>query len=310
VADHREWRRGTAACLLDFTHAGHAFLSVAQPALGALLAAQGYPEPRTMYLGVAAATAGMLCVYPLNDLLDLRSDREEAKRLISPPSEARSSVECTRCRHPLAQGAVPVWFGVGWVISTGLTGFALATKLKRGCGLIFLGCVGLEAVYCALRRRTWLKTIPAGAVVGLGGLAGWYAVRGLDTGAAAYFALLTCWEIFGRNVANDLADLSLDAPIGIRTIASTYGPQWSARACLVGSTVTVGVAALQRGPIRLRLPLVALAAWTMAIPALKLIQRPDEGEAQRYFDRASLFPPLALLAAAAFFLLRRERARR
>jgi 4-hydroxybenzoate polyprenyltransferase len=296
--------KGTIGCLLDFTHAPHALLSVAQPALGALLAAQGFPEPRTMYLGAAAAAAGMLCVYPLNDLLDLRTDREEAERLGLLDQEAGHHAEAERVRHPLAQGAVPVWLGVGWVIGTGLTGFALATKLKRGCGLIFLGCVGLEAVYCALRRRTWLKTIPAGSVVGLGGLAGWYAVRDLDAGAAAYFALLTCWEIFGRNVANDLADLSLDAPIGIRTIATTYGPEWSARTCAVGAAATVLVAASQRGPIRLRLPLATSAAGTMAIPALRLLEQPSEGEAQRYFDRASLFPPLAFLAAAALFLLR------
>ena len=295
---------GTVGCLLAFTHAPHALLSVAQPALGALLAAQGFPEPRVMWLGGAAASAGMLCVYPLNDLLDMQTDREEAKGLARLHATTGCRADGTRVRHPLAQGAVPVWLGVAWVVGTGLTGFTLATKLKRGCGLLFLGCVGLEALYCALRRRTWWKVIPAGSVVGLGGLAGWYAVGGFDAGAAAYFLLLSCWEIFGRNVANDLADLSLDAPIGIRTIATTYGPTWSARTCLVGSVATVLAAALQRGPIRLRLPLVASAAWTMASPALRLHHEPSQPEAQRYFDRASLFPPLAFLAAATVFALR------
>ncbi|MCL4368520.1 MAG: UbiA prenyltransferase family protein [Actinobacteria bacterium] len=302
--------KGRVGRLLDFAHAPHALLSVTQPALGALLAAQGFPERRTMYLGAAAATAGMLCVYPLNDLLHLQTHREEAKSLVLLDEETEHHADGARVRHPLAQGAVPVWLGVSWVIGTGLTGFTLATRLRRGCGVIFLGCVGLEAVYCALRRRTWLKIIPAGSVVGLGGLAGWYAVRGFDTGAVAYFVLLSFWEIFGRNVANDLADLALDAPIGIRTIATTHGPAWSARACLVGSIATVLVTPMQRGPIRLRLPLTASAVWTMALPALRLHRQPSEGEAQRYFDRASLFPPLAFLAAATFFLLRRERAGR
>ena len=296
----------TVGCLLAFTHAPHALLSVAQPALGALLAAQGLPEPRVMWLGAAAAGAGMLCVYPLNDLLDMRADREEAKSLARVDPATGCRVNSTRVRHPLAQGAVPLWLGVAWVVGTGLTGFTLATKLKRGCGLLFLGCVGLEAVYCGLRRRTWLKVIPAGSVVGLGGLTGWYAVSGFDAGAVAYFVLLSCWEIFGRNVANDLADLSLDAPIGIRTIPTTYGPKWSARTCLVGSAATVLAAALQRGPVRLRLPLVASAVWTMSLPALRLNRAPSETQAQRYFDRASLFPPLAFLAATTMFALRRK----
>ena len=300
--------KGTAGCLLEFTHGRHALLSVAQPALGALLAAQGFPERRTTYLGFSAAAAGMLCVYPLNDLLDLRTDREEAKNLMLLNDEAARHAEAARVRHPLAQGAVPMWLGLGWVIGTGLTGFTLATRLRRGCGLIFLGCVGLEAVYCALRRTTWLKIIPAGLVVGLGGLAGWYAVRGFDGGAVAYFSLLSIWEVFGRNVANDLADLSLDAPVGIRTIATTFGPEWSARACVAGSLAMLPVAALQKGPPRLRLSVAATAVSTMTLPALRLLQRPTEPEAQRYFDVASYFPPLAFLAAATFFLLRRKSA--
>lgn len=302
--------KGTIGCVLDFTHGRHALLSVAQPALGALLAAQDYPKRRTMYLGVAAAAAGMLCVYPLNDLLDLRADREEARSLNRFTGETGCDPDGARIRHPLAQGAVPMWFGVSWVVGTGVTGFALATKLRRGCGLIFLGCVGLEAVYCGLRRKTWLKIIPAGAVVGLGGLAGWYVVRGIDAGAVAYFVLLACWEIFGRNLANDLADISLDAPIGIRTVATTHGPEWSARTCLVGSIAILPVAALQRGPFLLRLSLVATAASTMTVPAIRLLRRPREPDAQRYFDRASLFPPFAFLAAATFFLVRKGRARR
>ena len=304
-ADHfpRALTTGRVKCLLAATHAPHALLSVAQPALGALLAAQGFPEFRTMYLGAAAATAGMLCVYPLNDLLDLQTDREEVRAHGRLGDEAGHQADGAAVRHPFAQGVVPVWLGVGWVVGTGIAGLVLATRLRRGCGLIFLGCVGLEAVYCALRRRTWLKTIPAGSVVGLGGLAGWYAVRGFDVRAVPYFALLALWEVFGRNIANDMADRSLDAPIGIRTIATTYGPEWSARMCFVGSVATLSVAAMQKGPILLRMPIAASATWTMVVPALRLLRQPEEREAQRYFDRASLFPVLAFLAAVIFFLL-------
>jgi 4-hydroxybenzoate polyprenyltransferase len=293
--------------LLDYSHASHALLSVAQPALGALLAAQGFPNRRTTSLGVMAAGAGMLCVYASNDLFDLEADREEARWLTPTEGEEGHGLGRARLRHPLAQGALPVWLGVSWVVGTGVTALALATELRRGCGLMFVSCVGLEALYSALKRRTWLKTLPGGAMVGLGALSGWYAVRDLGAGSFSFFLLLSFWEIFGRNVSNDLADLSLDTPIGIRTIATTYGPEWAARTCLGGATAVLLVAAMQKGSVSLRLLLVAIAAWTMTIPALRLVRKPTETEAQRYFDRASLFPPLAFLAAGAVFLCRAAR---
>ena len=299
---------GTFVHLLDFSHSRHALLGVAQPALGALLAAQGFPDRRTTSLGVMAASAGMFCVHAANDLFDLRSDREEVRWLAPPKGEKRLGLG-TRLRHPLAQEALPLWLGVTWVVGTGLTALTLATKLRRGCGLMFVSCVGLEALYSALKRVTWLKTFPGGAMLGLGALSGWYAVRDFGPGSFSFFVLLTTWEIFGRNVSNDFADLSLDAPIGIRTIATTYGPDWAARTCLGGATAMLFLAARQKGPASLRLLLVAISAWTMTVPALRLVRRPTEAEAQRYFDRASLFPPLAFLAAVAVFSCRAGRKR-
>jgi len=295
----------TAGLLLDFSHSRQALLSVAQPALGALLAGQRYPDRRTLALGLPAATAGMLCVYASNDLFDLRADREEARWLPSAQGEERYDIDVMRIRHPLAQGALSTPVGVAWVSGTGLVALALATKLRRGCGLIFVGCVVLEAIYCALRRRTWLKTVPGGSMVGLGALAGWYAMGELDKDAFMFFLLLTFWEIFGRNISNDLADLSLDDRVGIRTLASTHGPKWAARTCLGVTAAMLVIAAMQRGPLPLRLMLSATVASTMTIPAAELARRPDSRQSQRYFNRASLFPPLAFVVTAIFLLLRR-----
>jgi hypothetical protein len=64
------------------------------------------------------------------------------------------------------------------------------------------------------------------------------------------------------------------------------------------------VAALQQGSLFLRLLLVVAAGWTMTLPALGLISSPQEGTAQRVFNRASLFPPIAFVAAMIFFAVR------
>jgi 4-hydroxybenzoate polyprenyltransferase len=175
---------------------------------------------------------------------------------------------------------------------------------RPGCAVIFAGCVGLEAIYCALKRKTWLKTIPGGTMVGLGALAGWYAVRDFDLYALAFFFLLTFWEIFGRNITNDLADMSPDAPLGIKTLAIVHGRKWAARVSLAGTTAILAIAAVQQGAIVLRLLLVAAAAWTMTLPAAGLLRSPTEARAQRMFNRASLFPPLAFATTMIFFAVR------
>ena len=293
-----------ASLLFDFSHSRQALLSVAQPGLGALLAQGGFPSLRIIGLGLVASTAGMLCVYASNDLLDLRVDREAVSSTISPKIKEGYDIDVVAVRHPVAVGVLSPRLAVAWVVGLGLIALGFAYWIRPGCAAIFAGCVGLEAIYCALKRKTWLKTIPGGTMVGLGALAGWYAVRDFDSYALAFFFLLTFWEIFGRNITNDLADMSHDAPLGIKTLAIVHGPKWAARVSLAGTTAILGIAAVQQGSAILRLLLVATAAWTMTLPAVGLVRSPTEDGAQRMFNRASLFPPLAFAIAMVFFAIR------
>jgi 4-hydroxybenzoate polyprenyltransferase len=290
-----------ASLLFDFSHSRQAVLSVAQPALGALIAQGGFPSIRIVGLGLVASTAGMLCVYASNDLFDLRVDREAVRSTTSPKIAEGYDIDVVTVRHPVALGVLSTRLAVAWVVGLGLLALGFAYWIRPGCALIFAGCVCLEAVYCALKRRTWLKTVPGGAMVGVGALAGWYAVRDFDLYALAFFFLLTFWETFGRNLTNDLADVSHDAPLGIKTLATVHGPKWSARVSLGGTTAILMVAALQQGSLLLRLILVAAAAWTMTLPNLGLVRSPDGRTAQSVFNRASLFPPIAFVATMLYF---------
>jgi 4-hydroxybenzoate polyprenyltransferase len=305
-------RRNTLSVLFELSHGRRALLSVAQPVLGAILAAGGFPGARIVTLGLLAATAGMLCIYAANDLFDLEVDRRiVSEAALAEPATATGRLRSRRVsalvgsigprERPLARGLISRRVAVCWVGALGAAALALAYALRPGCALIFAACVGLEALYCAMKRRTWLKTVPAGALIGLGGLAGWYAVRDLDMGAVSFFALLAWWEVFGRNLSNDLADLSLDAPLGIRTLATTHGVRWSSRACFAGAVVILPLAALQPVPALLAALLAGAAAWAMTWPAFQLMQDPREAVAQWYFDRATLFPPVAVCAAVAFY---------
>jgi len=295
-------RSATAQGLFDLSRGRQALLSVAQPALGAVLALGKIPDSRTMFLGLVAATSGYLAVFSLNDVLDLRSDVQAME--VGKGEWEGFDLDAAFSRHPVAAGKLRLGLALLWVLLLAVTAVVFAWLLNPLCVLVFASSVCLEAVYCALRRRTWAKTLVSGVMVGLGGLAGWVAVAPLDARAFAFFAFLAVWEIAGRNLPNDLADLDADRAVRLRTVATTFGPEASGRAIAVGAVVTVGIVPL--------MPLGFLEAWgsivaaigLMAFPALILLVAPTPAVAGRYFNRASLLPAVVFVIVLACLSLR------
>ncbi len=280
---------------LDLARGKSALFSVSEPVLGAMLATGTIPSLRVCLLGLLAALAGYFCVYSLNDLLDLRADREEIRVSSPDPLAWKPEVahmDVMTLRHPVAAGALPLWAAWTWVAVMGLIGLAAAYMLRPLCAWLFLGCAALEIIYCSLRRQTWLKVIPAATMVAVGGLAGWFAVGEANWGALAFFFLLFGWEA-GRNLTNDLADVIHDRLVGITTLASTHGAEVAAKVILVDGVAMVVIALAQPTSWIVRGLLAVVALLTMTIPSFVLSKNPDEPSAQRYFNRLTFFPPLA-----------------
>jgi 4-hydroxybenzoate polyprenyltransferase len=296
-----------ALLLLDLARSRSALLSVTEPVLGAMLAGRALPSVRVSLLGLLAAVAGYFCVYSLNDLLDLKADRADLSLSSSDPQVWRPEVahiDITTLRHPVAAGALPLWEAITWVAVLGAVGLAAAYLLRPLCAWLFIGCSVLHVLYCSLRRRTWLKVVPAGILVALGGLAGWFAVGHATWGALAFFFLLFGWEVAGRNLSNDLADVSHDRLVGITTLASTHGPEVAVKTIVTGTALMPLIALAQPGPWISRLLLAGAALTTMTVPAVLLARRQTEGNAQRYFNRASLFPAAAAACMIILALVR------
>ncbi len=291
---------GLRTALIDLSRGRQAMLSVAQPALGACLAAGRVPDARVIAVGLVAATAGYLAVFSLNDVLDMRVD----ERALAAGKEASpdGDVDTVFMRHPLAQGALPLPLALAWVGSLAAIALVGAAALGTACALAFLGAVALEIAYCSLRSVTWAKTFVSGAMVGLGGIAGWVAVAPLTARALPFFALLAVWEIAGRNLPNDLADIAADSAVGLRTVATTFGPRVSARATALGAFATAALCLALPAPALVRVAALAACAWSMIAPVLGLAADPAPLRAGAYFNRASLFPALAFAAALAVAL--------
>ena len=290
------------AALADLTRTRQAFLSVAQPGLGAVLAVGGLPSLRISLVGLIAAAAGFLAVYSLSDVLDRRADAaalRAGKGEVAAFDDGLAFDGDTACaRHHRAHGGLSLRFSLVWVVSLGALCALLAYTLAPVCLLFFAAAVGLEIVYCALRAVTPWKTVVSGVMVGLGGVAGWAAAAPLSWRALGVFVFLALWQIGGRNIAGDLADVESDRSVGATTVATVYGPAVAARAaCVVGFATLASIVTLpMTGGMLSDLALMA-GVFIVAWPGAKLWYCPTSDEAASYLDQASLYPAAVLLVA-------------
>ncbi|HEY3373695.1 MAG TPA: UbiA prenyltransferase family protein [Candidatus Aquicultor sp.] len=289
---------GYFSLFFDLARSYQSLLSLSQPLLGAIIALGAMPSLRVIILGLIAATTGYLAVFSMNDLLDYKVDSKSIKA--GKAERDKHDIGVAVFKHPLARGELSFVAALSWVLGTGFVSAFFAYLLNPLCAWIFLGCVVLETLYCAMRSVSWVKTFATGVMVGLGGLAGWAAVAPLSRGSLYFFLFLALWEVAGRNLANDLADVDSDRRIGLKTVASVFGNRTSATMILIGAWLTVASSVVL--PISLTAKLVGLAitVWSMGTPSIKLALNPSSMQASSYFNKASLFPMLVLVAFLPF----------
>ncbi len=277
---------------MDLSRIRQALLSVAQPALGAVLALGGLPSLRTSLLGLVAAGSGFLAVFSLNDILDHRVDSDAL--LAGKGTFEGFDLDTAFSRHPLARGDISLKASIVWAGCLAAVSMTCAYLLSPLCLLLFGLAVALEVVYCALRSVTWTKTLISGAMVGVGGLAGWIAVAPLGRGAVPFFLFLALWEIAGRNLPNDLSDLTVDSRTRIRTVATVFGARVSAKATLTGALLMTGTIVLLPMPPVGVVFCIGAALWIVVLPAVALVRNPTGEQAASFFNRASLLPAIML----------------
>jgi 4-hydroxybenzoate polyprenyltransferase len=288
---------GRVRAVLGFSRFLQASLSVAQPVIGMLLAAQGVPSLPRLLLAISACWAGFLAVFALNDLLDVPLDRARFAHL---RGYEGFDIDSALARHPLAQGQVSFTFGAAWIACLGLFALLATYLLHPVAALLFAAAVLLEAIYCRLARVTPLKFLVSGIMVGAGAVAGWaaMAIPLRPAAVALLFLWIAAWEIGGRNIVNDFADVEEDERLGVRTVPLAYGPRVAARldfAFLV-ATALGGVLLQPLAGLGPAYGLVALASgvYLLLLPGVGLLRRPLPQQAMVVFNRASLYPPVVL----------------
>jgi 4-hydroxybenzoate polyprenyltransferase len=293
---------------LALSRTPHGLLDMATPALGALLWLGGLPPPTVIALGMLTAFAGYTAVYALNDVVDLRVDREKIRQ--QGGRERDYDLDAVYIRHPLAQRLLTIREGVLWAAGWALLALIGAYKLNPACALIFVIATLLEALYCLLFKVSHLRTLVSGAVKTSGGIA---AVLAVDPSPSPLFLLVLFlwiffWEIGGQNVPNDLADIEEDLRLAAKTIPLCLGPN-RAGAIVFGAallSLLLNMALFMftpDGPSFLCMTLSLLCGlYLFLAPAYRLYRSPSSSQAAALFNRASYYP-LSILAVVIIGLL-------
>jgi len=286
---------------LALSRTPHGVLDMATPALAALLWLGGFPSAGVIALGLLTAFAGYTAVYALNDVVDYRVDREEARP--GTFQESGGDLDAVFVRHPLAHDLLSLEEALLWTGGWALTALIGAYLLNPICAMIFLAGGLLEAIYCLLLRVTYLRTLVSGVVKTLGAIAAVFAVDPVPSLGflAVLFLWIFFWEIGGQNIPNDWADLQEDLRLRAQTIPVRFGLGGSIRliAASLLLAVTMSIVLFWMTPNRLGFQYLAgslLAGYFfLLLPAYRLHKGESPGEAIALFNRASNYPVVMLL---------------
>ncbi|MFP4387716.1 MAG: UbiA family prenyltransferase [Desulfococcaceae bacterium] len=276
----------------------HGLMDMTTPAFAACLWLGGFPSAGVILLGLLTAFAGYTAVYALNDLVDVRLDRERLAEATAEERTEAPDLDAALARHPVAQGLLGYGQGLAWALGWGVVALLGAWLLNPVCALIFLGGCLLEAAYCLLFRVSPLRTLVNGVVKTLGAVAAVYAVDPSPDGLflLVLFATFFFWEIGGQNLPNDCSDREEDLRLGARTFAVEYGWEISAFAAFATllAAVFLGLVLPSLSGTPVTLPFfVAIAIIDGVLllgPGLKFYRRQTPEAAMYLFNRASYFP--------------------
>ena len=290
-----------------FSRMSHSVLDIGHPGFGALLVLGAFPPFPTLILGVLAAFAGFTAVFALNDLIDFRVDTERIEKYQREFTDF--DIDVLGLRHPIAQKALSFTQGLIWVLFWGMLSLGIAFRLNPVCCLILISAIGLEITYCALLRVTHWKTLLSGGMVGIGALAGVFAVVREPPWAFVLllFVWSFAWEVGARNIPNDWTDLEEDIHLGIRTLPVRYGKSVSARISFLLLCVTVLVSLFLPIPVSCsnvalyEAGALAAGGFLLVGPGWRWMREKSVGAAMGLFNRACFYPA-AMLAVAVMSL--------
>jgi len=204
----------------------HSVFALPFALMAAWIAADGWPDGRTLAGVVVCAVAARTAAMAFNRLVDRHVDAENPR---------------TRSRE-IPAGVVSPGAAVGLVVVSAAVFVAGAAFLNPLCGWLSPLVLAWLCGYSFVKRFSWLAHLWLGTALGLAPLGAWLAVRGDFEGSLVPPLLLavavTAW-VSGFDLIYATQDAEFDARRGLASIPARFGIAAALRLSALLHVVTV-----------------------------------------------------------------------
>lgn len=192
---------------------GHSVLALPFAFMGAVMAARGLPDARTMFLILVAMVGARSAAMAFNRLVDARFDAA------NPRTADRA----------LPAGKISRRATILFIVASAAIFMGAAAQLNRIC--LALSPVALLVIlgYSLTKRFTAASHLILGLSLGLAPVGGWLAVRGdLDLAVLVLAGAVVCW-VAGFDILYALQDEDFDRKMGLFSLPARVGSSWARR---------------------------------------------------------------------------------
>ncbi|MGA9755716.1 MAG: UbiA-like polyprenyltransferase [Desulfobaccales bacterium] len=224
--------------LLEMIKVGHSVLALPFAFMGAVMAARGLPDGRTLFTIMVAMVGARSAAMAFNRLADARIDAANPRTA----DRALPAGKISRRATILFIGASAVLF------------MAAAAQLNRVCFALSPLALMVILGYSLTKRFTSASHLILGLSLGLAPVGGWLAVRGDLSLEVLVLAGAVLFWVAGFDVLYALQDEEFDRRAGLFSLPARVGPTWARRlaalchlAAALGFAVTGRLAEL--GPL-------------------------------------------------------------
>ncbi|MFZ5449038.1 MAG: UbiA-like polyprenyltransferase [Thermodesulfobacteriota bacterium] len=199
--------------LLEMIKIGHSVLALPFAFMGAVMAARGLPDARTMFLILVAMVGARSAAMAFNRLVDARFDAA------NPRTADRA----------LPAGKISRRATILFIVASAAIFMGAAAQLNRIC--LALSPVALLVIlgYSLTKRFTAASHLILGLSLGLAPVGGWLAVRGdLDLAVLVLAGAVVCW-VAGFDILYALQDEDFDRKMGLFSLPARVGSSWARR---------------------------------------------------------------------------------
>ena len=222
----------STAVTLEMIKWEHSIFALPFALTGAMLAADGWPEPRDLGWIVVCMVSARSAAMAFNRLVDAELDRANPRT----------------ANRALPAGALSMKFVVGFIVVASLIFLGAAAMLNRLTLELAPVALAVVLAYSYMKRITRWSHLVLGLALGIAPSAAWIAVRGTFDPRIAVLTLVVILWVGGFDVLYACQDFEHDRAAGLHSVPQAFGLEgafWLARAMhLLTVALTIWLALL------------------------------------------------------------------